>query len=83
MPRYATHAGPHTELKYAASIGDGVNTEYVVTHNLGTLNVSVTVIENSTGQFVVPEIERIDSNSVRITFGFVPDLNAYQVLVLG
>lgn len=68
--------------KYAAAIGDGSTTSIVVTHNLGTVDVVVTVKDTS-GNVVYPDIAATTANSVTITFANAPASNAYRVVVIG
>jgi hypothetical protein len=70
--------------KYAANIGDGSNTQYDVTHNLGTRDVQIGVYRNS-GSYdeIICEMSRPDTNTVRLNFAAAPSSNAYRVVVLG
>jgi hypothetical protein len=69
--------------KYAASIGDGTNTSYTVTHNLATLDVHVTVFNNSTGEEVITDVTHATTNSLTIVFATAPTASAYRVVVVG
>jgi hypothetical protein len=69
--------------KYAASIGDGTNTSYTVTHNLATLDVNVTVFNNSTGEEVITDVTHATTNTLTIVFATAPTANAYRVVVIG
>lgn len=69
--------------KYTSTIGDGSATQYTVTHNLGTRDVTVEVYENSGNyESIVVDIERTSTNSVRITFASAPTLNSHNVVVI-
>jgi hypothetical protein len=67
---------------FKANIGDGSATQYDVTHNLNTQDVTVEVIRNS-GNFdtVGVDVSRPTVNMVRINFVTAPASNAYRVLI--
>ena len=67
--------------KYAANIGDGTNTSFAVTHNLGTRDVEVAVYDAATYEEVVTDITRTSTNVVTIGFAVAPTTNAYRVVV--
>lgn len=69
--------------KYAVSIGDGSTTAYTVTHGLGTLDVHVTIYNNSTGEVVEADVVNASTTTVTITFASAPATNAYRVTVIG
>lgn len=71
-----------TELvTYSTNIGDNVNSVFVVPHNLGTKDVSVTVRDTQTNLLAYPAIEIITLSSVSVSFNFVPTLTAYDVTI--
>lgn len=75
---------PNTVVrKYAANVPNG-NTSAVVTHNLGTRDVSVTVYEND-GDYeqVYPDIEHTTTNSVTLIFSVAPTSGEFRVVVHG
>ena len=69
--------------KFSSSIGDGSNTSYTVTHNLNTLDVTVAVFANATGDEVLADIIRASVNTVTIVFASAPTSNQYRVVVIG
>jgi hypothetical protein len=70
--------------KHAATIGDGSNVSYTVTHNFNTRDVQVSVYQNSgTYDAVLAEIEHTDANSVTVKFNTAPASNALRVVVVG
>lgn len=72
----STYAG------FATSVGDGVATFFDVVHNLGTLDVVVGVYEVATNHDVMTDVNRVDVNTVRVTFGSVITTNSHRVVVL-
>jgi hypothetical protein len=70
--------------KYAASIGDGTNTTYTVTHNLGTRDVQVTVYDNSSPYAeVVVDVQHTSTTAIAVLFSVAPTSNQYKVVVQG
>ena len=79
--KLATYAGK--AKRYATDIGDGSATSYVVTHNLGTLDVVVYVRENGgSKRMVMAEIQHTGINSVTILTASAPASAAYRVTVV-
>jgi hypothetical protein len=78
----ANHA--NRKLKFAQDIGDGSATQFTVTHNLNTRDVTVSVFRNS-GAFdeVLTDVEHTTVNSVTVRFASAPASNAWRVVVLG
>ncbi|MCQ2010538.1 hypothetical protein NOM01_10975 [Sporolactobacillus sp. STSJ-5] len=69
--------------KYAATIGDGTTTSFVIAHNLGTLDVAVMIREISTGAGVIPDITITGTNSINVAFATAPTSGQYRVTVVG
>jgi hypothetical protein len=70
--------------KYAASVGDGSNTTYTVTHNLGTRDVQVTVYDNSSPYAeVVVDVQHTSTTAIAVLFSVAPTSNQYRVVVQG
>lgn len=72
----------------AMTIGDGVNTEYTVTHGFGTRDVTVQVYELGSDpdyQYatVVTDVRRTTTNAVTVIFATPPASNLYRVVVTG
>jgi hypothetical protein len=83
---YTTAATAKTALgfttKYAQAVGNGSLTSFTVTHSLGSSNVSVDVVEVSTGDLVMADILVVDANNVTVNFATAPASNAFEVIVL-
>lgn len=69
--------------KVAASVGNGSNTSFAVTHNLGTRDVQVQVFDNATYDTIECDVVRTDTNNVTVSFATAPASNAYRVVVIG
>jgi hypothetical protein len=72
----------HAAKKFEGTIGDGSATSYVVTHNLNSKAVAVSVYRNS-GNFdeVLVEVQKTSLNTVTVVFLAAPSLNQYAVAV--
>lgn len=66
---------------YAANIGNGSATSYVVTHSLGTVDVIVMLKDNATLEEVFADVVITDTNNVTVSFALAPALNAYRVII--
>lgn len=69
--------------KYTISIGNGSATEFSVTHGLGTLDVTASLREPSTGDWVITDIKTVDSNNIKLLFAQPPAANQYRLTVVG
>lgn len=70
--------------KYAASIGDGVATSIVVTHNLNSQDVTVALREVDTPYaMVMTDIEFTTVNTITVKFAAAPTAGQYRVIVTG
>jgi hypothetical protein len=71
--------------KFAVTItGNGAATQFTVTHNLGTMDIHVTVWDPVDDQRVLPGVTRLTTNTVRIDFAVAPaNAKAYRVAVIG
>jgi hypothetical protein len=68
---------------YVAPIGDGENSDFTISHNLGTRDLHVTVRENG-GQFAVVEPLAVTfdgEDDLSIAFEDAPALNGYVVTI--
>ena len=83
-----TAAAARTNLgtpgKYTTVIGDGSATSFVVTHNLGTQDVAVSVAEASAPfNVVMTDIQLTSINTITVTFSTAPTSGQYKVTVIG
>jgi hypothetical protein len=69
--------------KVAASVGNGSNLSFALTHSLNTLDVAVSVHDNSTKETVECDVVRTDANTVTVSFAVAPAANAYRVVIVG
>jgi hypothetical protein len=70
-----------TGRSFAASIGDGSNTSYTVTHNLGTKDVIVQLYDTSSNDTVFADIVRTSTSVVTVSFTSAPTTNDIRVLI--
>ena len=68
---------------YFEDIGDGINNNFTINHNLGTQDVHVVVRDLNTNLLSFPAIQPIDTSSVNISFNFVPSPSSYNVSIFG
>ena len=69
------------ESTFATSIGDGSNTSYAVTHNLGTKDVIVQLYDVSTNDTVFADVVRTSTTVVTVSFTSAPTTNDIRVLI--
>ena len=70
--------------KYSVDIGNGSLTTIPVTHNLGSMDVTITIREKASPYNVVfADIQFVDNNKFNILFGTAPTSNQYRVTVVG
>jgi hypothetical protein len=78
--RTAQHWASH---KYAATIGDGSNVSYTITHNLGTRDISVIIQETqSPYEIVFTTVELTSINAITVKFTSAPASGAYRVTII-
>lgn len=70
--------------KYAADIGNGTATEFTVTHNLGTQDVTVLLREKASPfNQVFCDIQILSTTQIKLFFAVTPAAGAYRVIVTG
>lgn len=67
--------------KYIENIGDGAATGYIITHNLNTEDVTVSLYEGK--KTVFSEIEILDADSIKVSFSKAPTTNAVKAVIIG
>jgi hypothetical protein len=74
--------GSSTSFRYTTTVGDGSATAIVVTHNLGSRDVTVTVRESAAPYTEVAcVVEHTSTSTVTLRFALAPASAAYTVLV--
>lgn len=68
--------------KYAVNVPNG-STTATVTHNLGTLDVTVEVFEIAGGAAVEPDVVHATTNTITLAFAVAPTSGQYRVVVTG
>ena len=70
--------------KYVQEFGATNSTRYTITHNLGTADVTVTIVDKVTNQVVLADVTFSNTNQLVIDMGAAPlQANAYKVVVVG
>ncbi len=65
----------------SASVGDGTNTAYTITHSLNSRDVIVQLYDNATYDTIYTDVVRATVNTVVVTFATAPSSNAYRVVI--
>jgi hypothetical protein len=66
---------------YAANIGDGINTSFAITHNLGTRDVIVGIYDNATYEEVIADVAVSSTSEITVSFATAPTYQAYRVVI--
>lgn len=73
---------PYAAKRYSAAIGDGTATSIVVTHNLNSNDVEVSVRETGgSKRLVICEVQITSVNTVTVLFDLAPTASQYTVAV--
>jgi len=75
--------GASTVERVAATIGNGTDTSYTVTHNFGTRDVAVQIRETGGSYLSVVTPVAFNEDTVVVTFATPPSTNEYRVTVIG
>jgi len=68
--------------KYSTTLATSA-TSYTVTHNLGTLDVQVTLYDASTGVEYFADVTHATTNTITVAFSTAPSANQIRVVVFG
>lgn len=74
---------PVLARKVVKTVGNSVDTSFTLVHDWDTTDVMVQVYEVSTGETVIADTVRTDSDTVTISFSVAPASSAYKVVVIG
>lgn len=66
---------------YAANVGNGTNTSFVLSHGLNTRDVIVSIYDNATYEEVITDVVLTTTTSVTVSFNTAPTSNAYRVVI--
>jgi hypothetical protein len=69
--------------KYSEAIGDGSSTDIVVTHSLGTKDITVSVRDTSSDQHVICDVESTSTSTATFSFAVAPTTDQYTVVIHG
>lgn len=70
--------------KLAVNVGNNSATEFTISHNLNTRDVTVTVYDNSSPYGVVyTDVENATVNTVVVRFSVAPTTDQYRVVIIG
>lgn len=70
--------------KFAANVGDGVNTVFNINHGLNTMDIALTLREAASPyEVVMADMQLIDANNVQLLFAVAPTSNQYRLTVVG
>lgn len=74
---------PVLTRKVVKTIGNAVDSTFTLIHDWDTTDVMVQVYEIATGETVIADTTRTDTDTVTISFSAPPANNAYKVIVIG
>lgn len=69
--------------KYSVTIGDGTTTSFTITHNLGTLDITVALRNISTGNLEYASFTAATTNTATVVFSVAPAASSYRVTCIG
>lgn len=74
---------PATPSSFSATIGNGVDSSFVIEHNLGTFDVVAQVRDFVTQEVVEVDIVHTTLLTTQITFAIAPAVDSYRVTIIG
>lgn len=70
--------------KYTTTLGNAVDTTFIVTHNLNTRDVAVTIREtNSDYEQVITDVTFTSLNTLTVAFAAIPTASQYTITIVG
>lgn len=70
--------------KRSYMIGNAIDTEFIITHSMGTKRFTWSVYDVQTGEDVYPNLRRVNDNQVQLKFsGEIPTLDQYELILNG
>lgn len=87
FPAAADHVHPTAASRYAASLGNGVDDEFAVLHNLNSRDVIIQFYDTATYGLIAPDVTgiyaaRTTVNLVTVSFSFVPTASQYRIVII-
>lgn len=80
----AASANATLPQKLAVNVGNNSATDFTITHNLNTRDVTVTVYDNSSPYGVMyTDVENASVNTVVVRFSVAPTTDQYRVVIIG
>jgi hypothetical protein len=68
-------------VKYAENFGDGATTTFTITHNLGSTDCTIRVVEVATGTTIETQESTPTANTVQIDVNQAPASNSYRAII--
>lgn len=86
-PNFATTITNQIALKadkYSATVGNGIATSFVVTHNLNSRDVAITIRETASPYAqVITDVEMTTLDTVTVKFASAPTSGQYTITIIG
>lgn len=80
----ATQVTAIVAAKLNATVGDGTNTSFVITHNLNTRDLQIAIRENAANyELVYADVEMTTVNTITVKFATAPTASQYNVTIIG
>lgn len=70
--------------KAVFTVGNGIDKEFILTHNLKTMDIIYSARENKLpSNMVYPEIAPVNENTARVSFTSIPLESEYVITIIG